>query len=588
MKWFFLCLAVLTCLTMIYSAPSITLDNLSAPSSFAGVDLGSGGALPAGTYYYKVIAIKSGASLPTSPNYVRSAPSQEIQVNVSSSNSRVALTWNAVTGAHGYIIWRTIVQGEYCHNYNYTGSPCFYGTALRNNWNQYTSRNTSYVDDYDCDGNCDQLSGYQGIDSFMYLDFEVPQFLWSGGNATEPSSMKYLYSWSINNSYGYITRSGDEVSGYYYDIKARIYNSGTGYWKESRTPDTWLLWGGFYSNFANTYIVWGINNTGTLESLYCPDVTIVGHYGYYAFATNQFRGNTYMYGCDIKGRSYLWVNYQAQTDGANDPYTGQLGVQNLIFTGNYYVKDTKITGAFYQNQFFGGGDCNVIDSLLQAGSRTFALGTGDLTTCTFDGVDVRDEGQGINAEHKKAWLKNVKVRTNGYDVFLGYGDTYVNFTNPDFNINQIYYYRPASVAPGAQFSIFYTIDAFKIRNETNQSAVDSTILIYNNRNELIYNQTTDSNGKTGEAELWALYSKGNSTTADHYVQPSELYYKTPFQVYIYQDSTLKYTEELNLTARMPLFTAQFQTGGEDNFAIGYILGRNSKSICLIRLCVNNY
>ena len=125
--------------------PFVTRTTLGTPTGFAGVDLGPGtGTLPAGTYYYRITAFSGSASYPAVYAPVRSAPATEITVVVAAGTSSVSLTWNAVAGAQGYIIWRTTVSGNYTHTwydaYSYPAS------TLRPSALSYTSTGTAYTD----------------------------------------------------------------------------------------------------------------------------------------------------------------------------------------------------------------------------------------------------------------------------------------------------------------------------------------------------------------------------------------------------------------------------------------------------------
>lgn len=75
-----------------------------APTSLAKTTSSTGGALPAGTYYYKVTAtLPNGETLPTS----------EVSATVTGTTSSVSLTWTAPTGngATGYNVYRGTATG---------------------------------------------------------------------------------------------------------------------------------------------------------------------------------------------------------------------------------------------------------------------------------------------------------------------------------------------------------------------------------------------------------------------------------------------------------------------------------------------
>src|SRR6266536_2992662 len=92
-------------------ARTITVKTLATPTGFAATP-STGGTLPAGTYYYKMIAVFGNTSTLSSSMQYRSAPCAEISVTVV-ANGKVDLSWGVVIGATGYIVWRSKVSGDY-------------------------------------------------------------------------------------------------------------------------------------------------------------------------------------------------------------------------------------------------------------------------------------------------------------------------------------------------------------------------------------------------------------------------------------------------------------------------------------------
>jgi hypothetical protein len=79
---------------------------LSRPSAPGVVSIGGGGSLAAGTHYFTVVAV-----LNTEADQALSAQSTESSVVVGSNNSTVTLTWNAVSGADYYRVYRGTGSG---------------------------------------------------------------------------------------------------------------------------------------------------------------------------------------------------------------------------------------------------------------------------------------------------------------------------------------------------------------------------------------------------------------------------------------------------------------------------------------------
>ena len=224
------------------SAITITRTRLDTPTNFQAQDLGSGtGSLSAGTYYYKIMAVVNALPATNRNEYgtATSLPSQEINVTLASDNSGVNLTWDAVSGADGYIVWRTSVSGDYFQGYN--------GSTYQNNCNTlldtyygYSSKTTSMTDD----------GHIIGTQSMIYLipvwDFEKPIIDIEGGNSSVPFNMEYLYQYDQANGWGHITRTGNKYTGYTYEVKADIHvDYGKElYWKEEPYENIWIMYGG--------------------------------------------------------------------------------------------------------------------------------------------------------------------------------------------------------------------------------------------------------------------------------------------------------------------------------------------------------
>lgn len=79
----------------------LAIEQLSPPSGFAGVAQ-SGGSLTAGTYKYYVTAINANGE---------TTVSSEVSVTTAAGNLTAHLTWNTVTGATGYKVYRTAAGG---------------------------------------------------------------------------------------------------------------------------------------------------------------------------------------------------------------------------------------------------------------------------------------------------------------------------------------------------------------------------------------------------------------------------------------------------------------------------------------------
>lgn len=80
---------------------------IATPASVAASPVPGGGSLPAGTYYYKVVARR----LAGQTNKANSIPTQEVSATLSTSGA-VTISWSAVSDAEDYVIFGRTAGGE--------------------------------------------------------------------------------------------------------------------------------------------------------------------------------------------------------------------------------------------------------------------------------------------------------------------------------------------------------------------------------------------------------------------------------------------------------------------------------------------
>lgn len=94
-------------------AITITKIDVATPTTLAAV-AAAGGALADDTYYYRIASYRK---YPTNTDNVDffcySAWSAEVNAATSGANNTVALTWDAMANATGYILQRSLVSGDY-------------------------------------------------------------------------------------------------------------------------------------------------------------------------------------------------------------------------------------------------------------------------------------------------------------------------------------------------------------------------------------------------------------------------------------------------------------------------------------------
>ena len=169
-------------------AITATLTTVGVPTNFTATPNTASGTLPAGTYYYKIIAVVSSSVLSTF-NHYQSAPSAEISA-VLGATGKVDLSWTAVAGATGYMIWRTKVSGDYRHKVVYSGgvtSIYYKCKVLRpstsDNYQRHTTTGTTYSDD----GTVTTTEANQSIYAYLKSLYQV-------------ETRQLLFQWNISIS----------------------------------------------------------------------------------------------------------------------------------------------------------------------------------------------------------------------------------------------------------------------------------------------------------------------------------------------------------------------------------------------------
>ena len=518
-----------------------TLSTLATPTGFGGVESATAGNLPARTYYYKIIALYGGGSGPSSSTQKRSAPSSEINVVNTTANKSIDLSWNAVSGATGYIVWRTLVSGDYENAYKPGGNK-FNCKALRTTYSVYSTTGTTLNDNASSTGIQQATATYQSLYHYMYLDFAVPRINISGGDVTDSFSMEYLYQQDLSNGWGVITRTGDVMIGYTYEVKAHIYASSAIYWKEEYYPNTWILWAGFYSSNSGSTVLLGYESA-TEEWAYGVRFIILGHFGYYSFPNSQFSGNSSLYDCSFHIRNHSYEGYTLPVQ-ANSMYGMQAGGMSIGFSHNYTLKGCRFKGAPWSTRFDGGGTFLVERCDLSIGGRTFALGGGDFSTGEFKDVYIKDNSQGINCERRTATLRGGKVIAGTYTIFIAFGDAYLTLVGVDFDDTKIYWYQGQSVSPGAKLDVKEEFD-ITVLNPDGTAISGATVTVKNKDDTEQFSLSTDANGEITSQDVLRLFCTPANNT-NHAITADEKTNYNPFTLEIKKAGYKTYKNEFTI------------------------------------------
>lgn len=524
------------------AAPSITRTSLSTPASFAAGAPTSGGSLAASTtYYYKIIAVLGSGTSPSTTIFARSAPSSEISGTTTGTNKTIPLTWSAVSGATGYIVWRTTQSGDYEHRYVEGGGNLFRCQALRSAFNVFTTTGTSYNDN-----GAVQTSGYQSLTHYHYLDFEIPQFLVSGGDSTTPFNMEYLYQQDVTNGWGNITRSGDAMLGYVYDIHGAIRTTSYTYWKETYTDDIWNFWGSIYMNNTSND-VWIGYEAENLEWVYGRRINIYGHYGYNSLPEFRLGGTSTggIFGTHfvIKNNLRFGRNYVDNPNSTADIGL-QNGIQRINITGAIQFRGNSVIGATYSTgPTSPSSGLDISRCSFFTGNRPFELGAGTLTNGSYSDLLVRSNSRTIGAEHRTATLQGVQSYSlNGNAYTMYYGDN--DLTVIDCLLDGNYFVGSGtSVAPGAQLTQQTRLN-LTVLDKNGDPVVGATVKIIDNVPTTQVSATTDANGQISELVTLYYFIDTGGGNRNFYVVggTDERTYYGPFELQITADGYEDYVQ----------------------------------------------
>jgi hypothetical protein len=514
-------------------ARAITLQTCAIPANFTATP-GAGGSLPAGTYYYKIIALRYGMM---QDQQIRSAPSAEISATVGASG-KVDLSWSAVPGASGYIIWRTRVSGDYRHQFTPQGNN-FKCKALRTSFNNYTTTTATTFSDT---GSISTAETDQSNAHFLFLDFAVPRLDISGGDALEPFSMEHLYQQDLSGGWGLITRTGDRIIGYTYTVKATIYSSTAIYWEEEYFSNTWVLWGGFWVGHSGSTTILGYESAFA-EWLCGVRILAVGHYGYYAFPSLGFYGASRLYGCSIDFRD---VGYEGYTP--KDPYNtsysvygGRPGrVMGLTVDGGYTWKGCRVAGSSYRNMFTATDAYALERCDFVAGERTLAP-AGNASLGSVTDVQVKDAVRGITVENVSTTFRGGKVVGGNNAIFLYRGHAVLVGT--DFDDANVYWYT------GSLGLTSLTVkETFNLRviDGSSSPIAGAAVRLVNKDGAEQFSLVSDAGGKIAQQDVPRLYAAPADNTS-HQITAAEKTDFNPFTLTIamrgYETYTATFTIE---------------------------------------------
>lgn len=533
-------------------AITATLTTVGVPTNFTATPNTASGTLPAGTYYYKIIAVVSSSVLSTF-NHYQSAPSAEISA-VLGATGKVDLSWTAVAGATGYMIWRTKVSGDYRHKVVYSGgvtSIYYKCKVLRpstsDNYQRHTTTGTTYSDD----GTVTTTEATQGSYAYEHFDYGIPKISISGGDSTTPLSMEYLYQQDVTNAWGVITRTGDAIVGYTYEVKALIYATASVYWREEKYFNTWILRSGLYLVGSTSDVQLGIESSYNART---NGVRIIApaHTGYFSAASIAFGGTSKFYGCEFICKNTQYEGFTADNlyagSGSDASQTGRLYIQ---FNALYTLKDCNFFGSGFSNSFVGGSAFLIERCNLRLGSRTFSMSGTATTGTVLDTYIYNIDSSCINIEGNISWtFRGGKLQspTSGRDVLAAY-EAKLTLIDTEFTESKLYFYSGQRTAGNyAKFTLQNSVN-LKLLNEQNSPIVGATINLYDKNGTVVFTKTTDSSGLITESIVTrATYDPANNT--NHFVTAGEKTDLSPFTLKIQKSGYNTYIEKFTMSDKV--------------------------------------
>lgn len=180
---------------------------LAAPTTPAAVTGASAGDLTNGkTYYYRVIAVKSG-------NFPEFGLATDEFSAAADANGSIDLSWDAVVGATGYMVFRTPTTGDYSFTYLGSGVSLSHDTHcmyLRNN-RTYSTRTytTTGVTLTDLGSTTERPNGYSYYRDWMNFKFPSKAqctITVSGGTLGTEASFDDVYTASVAGGWDAVDR----------------------------------------------------------------------------------------------------------------------------------------------------------------------------------------------------------------------------------------------------------------------------------------------------------------------------------------------------------------------------------------------
>lgn len=170
-------------------AATFTFTDLATPTTVTATAV-SGGTLAVDQYYYKVIAVFSTSTSTNTFYEGKSLASSEVTATTDSTNKTVRLTWDAVSGAGGYKVYRATTSGVYLGFLNVAILDSVVNSGGTCTWDD-----TGYA-----------LAGNNAFIDIAHGKITIDR---TGTQADDTFGVEDLYNADVSGSWGVIDKDGE-------------------------------------------------------------------------------------------------------------------------------------------------------------------------------------------------------------------------------------------------------------------------------------------------------------------------------------------------------------------------------------------
>jgi len=451
---------------------AVSVTSLSAPTNVIATTI-SGGSLTANTtYYYKIVAVYSQAPyLGLYGARIISLSSAEVSVTTDSTNKQVSFTWDAVSGATGYEIYRTEISGDYSISVAHRISPSnqFYALTTTN----------SAID----------TGAYTLIKAILF-EKDYPMAIIDGGTEASPYTEDDVYnalvSAGFSSNCSKITTSnyGDEV----YWLNCSIIIRG---WFRIRNFKTVYHEGtvSFGSSASCGWLI-GEKTSSLLGAVYIRS---------FLYQTTDNYTNSV-----IKWYNSTVIEYQGAYTISFERWTW-----GLVWGGSIYIENC--TCKIYALQISGSATGKIANNIMQWSMQ----GSSKITNSN---LIIPYSAYGVYAYYatENTYFKDIKFGSVVYDIFFHKDATPVEFNAINHTFNNNPPICGASNNP-SKFTVNKKYEFYlRIVDENGDAISGATVKLTDNASNEINPENSDSNG-----DVWITSGTATSATSSTLVDTSK-------------------------------------------------------------------